>query len=174
MSKYFGLFLLIIFGVCHSFSAPDYLEWSEKKPITFADFKASTPKGTKSPVNLKTLISYQFKQGKGNVPQVTITNYMDRSESWVKMKRQEILDLMQIRFDYSELYARKIRKQMIEMNKKKVKEKQKYLDEITRLNKVMQKQQAKASTLLADQPHLIKIMQKDVRDSIQIYKPYAQ
>ncbi len=161
---------------CFSFLNTDYLEWSNERALTFADFKGSVPKNTnaKNTVNLTTLLSYETKQTQGQVPKITILNLIDRNSSWIKVKKQEILDIQQVKFDYSELYARKIRKEMASMNKKGIKEKEKYIQVITKYAQAFEKKQRLNNVLLDDQPHLIKIMKKDVSDSLNLFREYKK
>lgn len=166
---------LFVFAIANfSFLNPDYLEWSHERSLKFEDFKASIPKtaAANSAVNLSTVLSYQTKQIQGEVPQITILNLIDRNTSWIKVKKTEILELQQVKFDYAELYARKIRKEMKAMNKNGVKDKQKYIDVISKISKQLDKRQRLNYILLEDQPHLIKIMQKDISDSLNLYKEY--
>lgn len=168
--------LLAFMGLGLSFLNPDYLEWSKDRTLTFADFKGKAPKsvGSAKSVNLTTVISYETQQVKGQVPKVFISNLIDRNSSWITVKKPEVLQLQQIKFDYSELYARKIRKEVAEMNKKGIKDRQKYIDVITKIAKASEVRQRNNNILMEDQPHLIKIMQKDVQDSLNIYKIYAK
>ncbi len=166
--------LLILFSF--SFLNPDYLEWSTERELTFADFKAKVPKDVSagSAVNLSTVFSYETQQAKGEIPKITILNLIDRNASWIKVKKPEILAIQQIKFDYAELYARKIRKEMAAMNKKGIKDKQKYLDVIAKIAKNSEKRQRQNNVMLEDQPHLIKIMKKDIKDSLNLYKEYQK
>ncbi|HLV23245.1 MAG TPA: hypothetical protein VKY36_00510 [Moheibacter sp.] len=171
------LTLIIFMGFSFSFLNPDYLEWSKDRSLSFADFKGTIPKNTANTgksVNLTTVISYEAQQAKGQVPKISILNLVDRKSSWIKVKKQEILQIQQIKFDYSELYARKIRKEMADMNKKGIKDKQKYIDVITKIAQASEKRQKNNNMLLEDQPHLIKIMKKDIQDSLNLYKEYAK
>ncbi len=166
--------LLIVFSF--SFLNPDYLEWSTERELTFADFKAKVPKNASAgtAVSLSTVFSYETQQTKGEVPKITILNLIDRNASWIKVKKPEILAIQQIKFDYAELYARKIRKEMAAMNKKGIKDKQKYLDLIAKIAQTSEKRQRQNNILLEDQPHLIKIMKKDISDSLNLYKEYKK
>lgn len=164
----------IIFLLSH-YPAPDFLEWSEARPLKFEDFKASVPSNaTKSVVNLSTQISYEIRQEQGKPPQIKILNLMDRNASWVKVKKPEILEIQQIQFDYAELYARKIRKKMSKMVKNGELDKEKYIAEISRVANLLHKKQHAQDVLLEDQPHLIKIMRKDVTDSLNKYKDFIK
>ncbi|HUH34702.1 MAG TPA: hypothetical protein VL022_02630 [Moheibacter sp.] len=154
---------------------PDYLNWSADKKISFADFKAQAPKGKSAEaVSLSTLISYEIRQEAKKPPQIKIANLLDRNASWIKTKNQDILAIQQIKFDYSELYARKIRKEIKSMNQKKVTDQKKYLQVITHYSNQFEKTQRKRNVLLQDQPHLIKIMQKDIKDSLNLMKAFVQ
>jgi|SRR5690554_267608 len=168
----FTLFLFIGF----SFHNQDFLEWSAERKLSFNDFKGKIPTniGNQQKASITTVITYQSRQEKGKVPEMTILNFVDRNRSWTNVKKPEILQIQQIRFDYSELYARKIRKKMNEMNQKGITDKQKYIDEIAAMVGVSEKIQKRNSLLLEDQPHLIKIMQKDIRDSLKIYQGFAK
>lgn len=175
MNKLFaGLFVLtLVFSL--AFLNQDYVEWSKDKKLSFTDFKGKVPTAnSNSAVNLSTLISYQTSQEQGKIPKITVFNYVDRSSSWIKVKKQEVLDIQQIKFDYSELNVRKIRKEMDNMNKKGIKERQKYIDAITKLNQASKQKNNSKFVMLEDQPHLIKIMKKDIADSLNVYKNYAK
>lgn len=176
MKKIPGLVFFMVIFFSFSFLNPDYLEWSTERELTFADFKAKVPKNAPpgTVVNLSTVISYETQQEKGKVPKITILNLIDRNASWMKVKKPEILAIQQIKFDYAELYARKIRKEMADMNKKGIKDKQKYLEVIAKIARNSEKRQKQNNILLEDQPHLIKIMKKDIGDSLNFYKAYAK
>ncbi len=169
---FFGIFIFISF----SFFSQDFLEWSSNRKLSFDDFKGAVPKAMnkQQAANITTVISYQSRQEQGKIPQMTILNLMDRNSSWTNVKKPEVLQVQQIRFDYSELYARKIRQKMAEMNKKGITDKQKYIDEIAKMVRISEKRQRENSLLLEDQPHLIKIMQNDIKDSLNLYKNFAK
>lgn len=177
MNQNYPIFILIVFmGLNFAFLNPDYLEWSKDHSLSFADFKGKAPKSMTSEksVNLTTVISYETQQSQGQVPKVSILNLVDRNASWIKVKNPEILKIQQIKFDYSELYARKIRKEMANMNKKGIKDRQKYIDVISKLAQASEKRQRNNNVLMEDQPHLIKIMKKDIQDSLNLYQAYAK
>lgn len=176
MNKISGLVFLVVIFFSFSFLNPDYLEWSTERELTYADFKGKIPNNvaTGTAVNLSTVFSYETQQAKGEIPKITILNLIDRNASWIKVKKPEVLALQQLKFDYAELYARKIRKEMAAMNKKGIKDKQKYLDVIAKIAKNSEKRQRGNNVLLEDQPHLIKIMKKDIEDSLHLYKEFKK
>lgn len=165
--------LFLLFNL--AFIKPNYIEWSDTKKLNFSDFKANPPSGNTSKiVELKTVISYEFQQEKGKVPNVTVLNFVDRNASWIKMKSQNVLDLQQIRFDYSELYVRKARKEIKAMTKKGITNKEAYINTISKYASQYEKNQRKRNVALEDQPHLIKLSQKTIKDSLEIYKNFAK
>lgn len=176
MSKFPLLIFCILSFIGFGFIGADYLDWSSSKVLSFSDFKAAVPKtaSKESVVNLSTLITFETRQVKGKVPSITIYNRVDRTASWIKVKKEEILKIQQIKFDYSELYARKIRKDIAAMNKKGVVEKEKYVAVISKQARLLEKRQRGANVLLEDQPYLIKIMQNDIKDSLNLYKDFAK
>ena len=175
MNKSLSSIAIVVFGIFSlNFIAPDYFEWSTEKKLSFNDFKGSAPSGNGTAVNLSTLITYQSSQAAGSTPKMTILNYVDRNNSWIKVKKQEVLDIQQMKFDYSELTVRKIRKEMENLSKKGVKDKQKYIDAISKISNDAKKRNNSKFVMLEDQPHLIKIMKKDVMDSLNLYKNYKK
>lgn len=175
MKKIFAILAVTSVSMLFGFFSPDYLDWSSTKPISFHDFKGNAPKSkSSSTVKLSTLITFETRQVKGQVPKITIYNRLDRNASWIKVKRDDILKIQQVKFDYSELYARKIRKEIVTMNKQGIKERQKYVDVIAKYARKLDKIQSTNSLFLEDQPHLIKIMQKDIKDSLNLYKAYVK
>lgn len=170
----FRLFLVCCL-VLFSFGLnPDYLDWSAKTPLQFSDFKAKVPKNAVGKVNLSTLISFQTRQVQGQPPEITIYNRVDRDASWIATKKQEILDIQQIHFNTSELYARKIRKEIKRMNKEKIIDKEKYTAAIKKQTSKLHNIQRSKKTLLEDQPHLIKLWDKQIKDSLNLFKDYAK
>lgn len=170
---------LILFSIFITFNLafikPNYIEWSSSKKLDFSDFKAKPPAGkTSKVVELKTIISYEIQQEKGKVPKVKVLNFVDRNASWIKLRKQSILDIQQIRFDYSELYVRKARKEIESMTKKGIKSKEAYINTITKYANQFEKNQRKRNIALDDQPHLIKLSQQSIKDSLEIFKNYAK
>jgi len=170
--------VLIIISFCCSFVTHDndYLDWMPNRSLSFGDFRGNIPAdvSSKSAVSSSISLSYQITQIPGKTPEIIIFNRFDRNASWIQLKTQEILDLQQIYFDYSELYARKIRKEIKIMNQKNITDKQKYINLITQIAGKLSKVRSKENAMLYDQPHLIKIMKKDISDSLKLYADYLK
>lgn len=169
------LLLLLFLGVSFAFTEPDYMEWSPKRMLSFSDFKGSVPAhvSSNSAVNLATVLTYEIKQEAGKPPQVKIRNLVDRNSSWMKNKNEEILALQQIKFDRTELSARKIRKKMEEMRKQGIKDKQKYIDIVTEMSNESARDMQRNNVLMDEQIHLIELMKTSIQDSLKLYSAYA-
>jgi len=60
------------------------------------------------------------------------------------------------------------------MNQKNITDKQKYINLITQIAGKLSKVRSKENAMLYDQPHLIKIMKKDISDSLKLYADYLK
>jgi len=150
----------------------DQLEWSESQ-LTFDHFKAKpkTTIGIKGEFSSK--ISWVIKQYPGEIPEYTIYNKMVPSLSWVSMKHNELLKEYQFLFNISELYTRKIRKDILELNKKKVIDKEKYKSVIIKHISTQSKEMKRYDGVLYNQPDLYKILNKQYQDSLKLYQQYS-
>lgn len=167
------ILVFLVFGF--SFTEPDYIEWSPNRTLSFSDFKGPVPQhiSSNSAVNLATVLTYEIRQEPGKPPQVIIRNLVNRNESWMKAKNREVLALQQIKFDRTELSARKIRKKMTEMKEQGVVDKQKYIDTVTKLSNQYTREMRRHNVLMDDQADLIKLMQSSIQDSLNMYSAYA-
>lgn len=168
--------LVWIFSIAfYSFNIdPDYLDWSADASLTFADFKGTPPAGSDNPVNLSTVLTYQTRQVAGQPPEIIIFNRMDRNNSWISVRKEEILRIQQIHFNISEVYARKIRKEIKKLAEAKVTEKEKYVNVIKKYSSELTKVKGSKKILLEDQPTLTKIWEKEINDSLNLYKDFAK
>lgn len=170
------LFLLLFLGFSFAFTEPDYMEWSPKRMLSFSDFKGEVPPhvSSNSAVNLATVLTYEIRQEAGKPPQVTIRNLVDRTSSWMKEQNKEILALQQIKFDRTELTARKIRKKMEEMKIQGITDKEKYITVVSRMSDESTREMRKHNVLMDEQIHLIELMKISIQDSLNLYAAYAQ
>ena len=150
----------------------DQLEWSDSQ-LTFEHFKAKpkTTKGIKGEFSTK--ISWVIQQYPGEVPDYIIHNKMIPSLSWVSMKHDELLKEYQFIFNISEIYTRKIRKDVLELKKKKVIDKEKYKTVILKHINTLNKEKRRFDGVLYNQPDLYKILNKQYQDSLKLYQQYS-
>jgi len=163
-------FLVILVSI-FTFSQ-DFKIWSSNETLTFADFKSAVPKNETASVNLATTISFQTKTENGKVVDFDVFNRLNRDASWIKVKKKSVLDLQQIQFDMSELYARKIRKEVAELLRRKEGDKDHYVEIVTKYTKELQSKSQREKVMIEDQPHLIKLLQKEIADSLKEYEAY--
>lgn len=166
------LLLLFLIGFSAHVFPQDYLEWDAKRKLTFSDFKAPVPKNNIENVRLSTKISFQTKKVNGKVVDFKIFNQLDRNDSWIKTKQQEIIDIQQIHFNLSELYARKIRKDVQILLENKEENKEKYVEIVKKHTQNLNKLTQSKSILIEDQPHLINIWEKEISDSLNLYNNF--
>ena len=150
----------------------DQLEWSDSQ-LTFSHFKAKpkTTKGIKGEFSTK--IFWTIRQYPGEVPEYTVYNKMVPSLSWLSMKHNELLQEYQFLFNISELYTRKIRKEISELNKNKIIDKETYKSTIIKYINTQSKEKKRYEGVLYNQPDLYKILNKQYQDSLKLYQSYA-
>jgi len=86
----------------------------------------------------------------------------------------EILKEMQLQFDLSELYARKIRKDFKDLQAKKVMNKDSYRAKFLLGSKNFQKKLKSIAGVSLNQPDLYKLLNKQIQDSLVIYQNYSK
>jgi hypothetical protein len=107
------------------YKVPDYkiheirIEWSESRKLTWNDFKGkinsrdlNTSAETSCELGLKSNSVKIF-----NKPKIAVTNIFDCNSSWVLPKDKNssaLLDHEQLHFDLNEIYARQLRKKILE------------------------------------------------------------
>lgn len=149
------------------------IDWSEKK-LTFNDFKGKG-KVTKSPEGeFASKISWTITEETGKLPVYKIYNRMDPSHSWMSIKHDELLKEYQFVWNLQELYARKARKDVEELNRRKSKDKDAYRKVITKQVAYFQKERLKYKGILQNQSDLYQMLEKQYKDSLQQYNKYKQ
>lgn len=151
---------------------PSLKDWGEKN-LRFEDFMASPKSKSGIKGEFHTKISWTIAEIDGRVPTYKVYNRMDRSKSWINKKHDELLKEYQFTWDMAELYTRKIRKDIEELNAKKVLDKEKYKAVITSYVGKFNKQRMKYDGALYNQPDFYKIVNKQYQDSLKMYNKYA-
>jgi len=168
--KYF--FLALLFCSFHILNAQNLIAWSNDKKITFQNFK-KTPIQNKKPQGfLDSKIGWQISESTNSIPVLEVYNRFDESTSWISMKHEGILKEMQLQFDLSELYARKIRKDFVLLQQKKEMNRDVYREHFLKQMKIFQKRLKSIAGVTLNQPSLYKLINAQVQDSITLYKEY--
>jgi len=116
--SYFGLILLVIFNISSVQSQEEVL-WEPDFRFTWEDFKGNVPIGSNAAATTASGISYNFSTFYEN-DELTIDYkvyaYFYPIRSWYKPEVCNDVTILheQLHFDITELYARKLRKQLAE------------------------------------------------------------
>lgn len=107
------------------YKVPDYkihekqIEWSENRKLTWSDFKGKTNIRDLN-TSAETSCELGFKSNSVKIfskPKISVTNIFDCNSSWVLPKDKNnvaLLEHEQLHFDLNEIYARQLRKKIIE------------------------------------------------------------
>ncbi|MFV0139595.1 hypothetical protein OBK28_01100 [Empedobacter falsenii] len=150
------------------------IDWNKNERLKYENFKKK-PFQTKIPQGfLDSKLGWQIAETDGEIPKVKVFNRFDEINSWISIKHTGILNEMQLQFDLSELYARKIRKEFEILKTKKVTDKDSYRSKFTLGSKNFQKRLKSIAGVSLNQPDLYKLLNRQIQDSLIIYKAYAQ
>ncbi|MBW1619275.1 hypothetical protein [Empedobacter falsenii] len=142
--------------------------------LNYENFKKK-PIQTKVPQGfLDSKLGWQIAESTGELPELWVTNKFDESNSWLSMRHIEILKEMQLQFDLSELYARKIRKDFKDLQAIKVMDKNSYRAKFLLGSKNFQKKLKSIAGVSLNQPDLYKLLNKQIQDSLVIYQNYSK
>ena len=100
-----------------AFSFPkkkELMEYNEKQELTWDDYKSRPNKASSFKALTATRISFAANTD-GDLLQLSVQNYFEPQSSWTKTKKnRELLDHERLHFHISELFARKLRKQILQ------------------------------------------------------------
>lgn len=167
------VFLLFSSFIYAQNNTVETIDWQNPNQLNFDHFKGKPIKSKGVKGEFSTKISWVIKQYPGEVPNYTVYNRMIPSTSWLSMKHKELLQEYQFLFNISELYTRKIRKEILELNKKNIIDKEIYKASILKLISIQSKEKKKFEGVLFNQPDLYKHLNEKYQDSLKIYQKYT-
>ena len=110
MMKRWTATLLACLALC-SLQKDNYIPWTETRKLTWNDFKGKPDEA--SPFKAKTESSLDIQiSTKGEDATITMVTSFDMSKSWVKNKRDVLLQHEQTHFDIAELWSRKFKQRL--------------------------------------------------------------
>jgi hypothetical protein len=122
MIKKIIILIIICFAFFFSIGGKDYFDdkifWSPEKKLTWLDFKGTpdTLKMEKEQASTSTQIAVTIKNEKTKI-YFYAPCYFEKEKSWtINDTSQALLDHEQLHFDISEIYARSLRKDLLELN----------------------------------------------------------
>ena len=135
------LFSLITLFFLSSFSLQNknLVEWKENQKLSWSDyfFMNLNNSERKALAMTATNIEYTVYEQKGKAPRFVFRNYFNKEYSWTRTTRKDILKHEQLHFDISELYTRKMRKELGLMTQRNIKDVKLYLKKFEELNQDM-------------------------------------
>lgn len=114
---------MVVSLLTSGFSHPgdDRIPWSETYHLKWEDFQAAPDSNAfGSALTTVTIKARPYRQGRGL--EYDISAFFLRSHSWAKTRSIHLLNHEQIHFDLSELYARKARKKVQELQQLGIKD----------------------------------------------------
>ncbi|WP_228027874.1 DUF922 domain-containing protein [Costertonia aggregata] len=113
-TRFFFIFLIWTF---FGFSQEKEVLWNSKKRLSWKDFKAAPPKNARAAATTASGITYEFSsthKGAEVLVEYEISTFFYPYKSWYQpnLANDIILSHEQLHFDISELFARKMRKEM--------------------------------------------------------------
>lgn len=149
------------------------IDWNKNERLKYENFKKK-PFQTKIPQGfLDSKLGWQIAETDGEIPKVKVFNRFDEINSWISIKHVGILNEMQLQFDLSELYARKIRKDFEALQAKKVMDKNSYRSKFLLNSNNLKKRLKSMAGVSINQPDLYNLLNKQIQDSLFIYKSYS-
>jgi hypothetical protein len=152
----------------------DIINWSENYKLKYTDFKGVQKKDKNKPQGeIAINISWTAKIEK-DIPKYVISNKFDKSKSWLTINHSELIKEYQFIWNLQELYIRKARKQISDLNNLNESNEDLYLNVIKSNIKKFQKEKNRYSGILQNQPDFYRILDKKYQDSINLYANYKQ
>lgn len=171
--KPFFLTAVTLFFLPFFLKAQQFVEWNKNIKLNFNNFK-QTPLQTKTPEGVLDLrMGWQIEQGNG-IPKLFVRNRINQDGSWISMKNEDILNDMQLQFDLTELYSRKIRKEVEILQANNESNIDVYKARFMQGQKNFQKRLKKVQGTTLNQPDLYRILNKQIQDSLSIYNDYQK
>jgi hypothetical protein len=119
--KYLSI-ILLIFTITYSSAqttAESKLEWNEFYQVKWSDFQGKPSEYSHGDAATAVQIKAKPFYIKNEI-HYDVWAYFNREQSWVRHHSQELLEHEQLHFDIAELYARKIRKEIIRLKNNNV------------------------------------------------------
>ena len=141
MKRRYVLFALVFLKSFNLFSQESYIKqdsipWSKKARLQWSDFTGRPDTSSQGTAGCAAAIYVKGIRDKG-LPKFLVSNFFIKSRAWTKDTISFILlRHEQLHFDIAEVYARKIRKAIDSLRRRKVKTVNNYSVEITKLLKM--------------------------------------
>lgn len=110
MTKRLIVALFASLGLC-SLQQDNYISWTETRKLTWNDFKGKPDEKSTFKAKTESSLNVQIST-RGEVATITMVTSFDMSKSWVKDKRDVLLQHEQTHFDIAELWSRRFKQRL--------------------------------------------------------------
>ncbi len=142
-------FSFLSFNAYSQAKSDSIISWSKNNKLECVDFKGNVPKHTQWAAITTYLIYVEGTTTTGKLPKYSIEARFNRYLSWMRVDSNYVLVHEQLHFDIAELFARKMRQLLSELQLKGEKKMAIYNSSFTKLNQEcyqMQRDYDKATT----------------------------
>lgn len=94
------------------------IRWMDRHELTYSDFKGKVPGNTPWAALTSSYIYFTYGTTNGRLTSYKVYASFRKSESWMKIKNEEVLAHEQLHFDISEAFTRKLYAQVQELKNK--------------------------------------------------------
>lgn len=94
-----------------AFQADNLIPYKESRKLTWDDYQAKPDASSAYQARTESTLDISIS-AKGAEATISMQTFFDKSKSWVKAKRDDLLQHEQTHFDISELWARKFRQRL--------------------------------------------------------------
>ena len=102
--------------------------WEKDIELRIEDFRKDIPDYSDKLAESLLSIEYNYQVTEVEAPIFTIKTYFIKDRSWIKLKDKNTLRHEQLHFDMAELYTRKMRRDIEQMRRKKIKDIEVYIE----------------------------------------------
>lgn len=113
-------------------SRKTYLHWEDHYKLQWSDFRGSAEQTAFGDAASTIHLSADPVRKKGKIT-YDVRAWFIPEQSWCRKKSENLLEHEQLHFDLAELYARKVRKRIDELNRMGLKDRKEYHRNITRI-----------------------------------------
>jgi hypothetical protein len=126
---FWSIILLVSTASAQKTTTNDLIAWQEDYRLKYNDFKGRPPgkaeRGQKVAVT-SSVVSLKTSSMDKNIPDFEVFNYFEKKGSWIISKTEDVLIHEQLHFDISEIFARKIRRELKKLQEHNERDTDKY------------------------------------------------
>jgi hypothetical protein len=173
-TQYPVIVLLCSLLLMSSSPSPEDLQWNEYRPLKWEDFQGEININSLADAATAVTIRADGFKKKGKI-YYQVNSVFHKRRSWYRKKSVQLLRHEQLHFDIAELYARRIRKTISELQRKDVSDVRQYKNAIEKLleesNRIDQAYDNK--TIHGIDLNRQRLWEKNIHDQLDSYSSYS-